>query len=84
MYLMVDVVSLIQVTKIYGIDNNKVANHVGAFSAAEFQPGPMYGPFDSPTDFHPFALATDWEDLRQSEQCQSAALVQALMIRLAD
>jgi hypothetical protein len=30
----------------------------------------FYGPFDSPTDFHPFALPTDWEDVRQSEQCE--------------
>jgi hypothetical protein len=48
----------------------QVVNHVGAYGAAEFQPGPLYGPFDSPADYHPFKLITDWEDRLQSEQGQ--------------
>jgi hypothetical protein len=50
--------------------HSQVANHVGAHSKEDFQPGRVYGPFDSPTDFHPYALPTDWEDNRQSEQCE--------------
>jgi hypothetical protein len=49
----------------------QVVNHVGAYGVAEFQPGPLYGPFDSPADYHPFKLITDWEDRLQSEQGQS-------------
>lgn len=50
----------------------QVVNHVGAYSAAEFQPGPLYGPFDSPADYHPFKLIVDWEDRLQSEQGPSS------------
>jgi len=52
-------------------NSGQVVNHVGAYGAAEFQPGPLYGPFDSPADYHPFKLITDWEDRLQSEQGQS-------------
>jgi hypothetical protein len=55
MYLMVDVVSQPPDFRIYA-DNVQVVNHVGAYGAKEFQPGPYYGPFDSPADYHPYNL----------------------------
>lgn len=54
MYLMVDV----------------VANHVGAVSKATFLPGEMYGPFNSPADYHPYCTPTNWNDQLQVEQCE--------------
>jgi hypothetical protein len=72
MYLMVDVVSQPPDFRIYA-DNVQVVNHVGAYGAKEFQPGPYYGPFDSPADYHPYKLITDWEDRLQSEQGQSVS-----------
>jgi hypothetical protein len=66
---MVDVVSLLLLRRILAY--LQVVNHVGAYGVAEFQPGPLYGPFDSPADYHPFKLITDWEDRLQSEQGQS-------------
>jgi alpha-amylase len=54
MYLMVDV----------------VANHVGAVSKATFLPGEMYGPFNSPADYHPYCTPSNWDDQLQVEQCE--------------
>jgi hypothetical protein len=67
---MVDVVSR-PLSCGFRTDDIQVVNHVGAYGVAEFQPGPLYGPFDSPADYHPFKLITDWEDRLQSEQGQS-------------
>ena len=47
----------------------QVVNHVGAISKDAFHPGPQYGPFDQPEDFHPFCLPDDWDDAEQIEQC---------------
>ncbi|OCF41740.1 hypothetical protein I317_04444 [Kwoniella heveanensis CBS 569] len=52
MYLMVDV----------------VANHVGAFSKDTFLPGPQYGPFASPDDFHTYCKP-DWDVQWDVENC---------------
>jgi hypothetical protein len=60
----------------------QVANHVGVRSKEDFQPGRFYGPFDSPTDFHPFALPTDWEDVRQSEQCEQETHHHVILMQL--
>ena len=67
MYLMVDVVRIF-VTLRCQLKGLKVANHVGA-PAGTFTPSSLFGPFNDPADYHPFALPSDWEDQTEIERC---------------
>jgi len=72
MYLMVDVVSPLEpqgpkLKRVFGL--LQVANHVGSHSRETFLPSSQYGPFDSPSDYHPFCIVADWDDQNEIEDC---------------